>query len=128
MTIGQAYFLGSLGIFGAAYAFFLYLRYARANQFSRWHFPLWAPFAATIALSVVVLLYTMIPKGTWDMGPAVAMIFIIPFVIALALVLFFRPTDDALHKPALIGTGLFYIGYIMGFLYFVVSPIGRLKL
>jgi hypothetical protein len=128
MTIGQAYFLVSLGAFSAGFVLFLYLRYARSNQFAKWHFPLWAPFAATIAISVLVILYTMIPKGTWDMGPAVAMIFILPFLAALVLVLVFRPSDDAFYKPAMIGTGLFYIVYIAGFLYFVVSPIGRLRL
>ncbi len=107
MTIGEAYLLGSLGLFGVACSFFVYLRYGRANQFVRWHVPLWGPLAATIALRVLALLYTMIPKGTWDMGPAAAMIFIVPFVIALALVFYFRPSDDALYKPALIGMGLF---------------------
>jgi len=128
VTVGQSYYLGTLAMFAVGYAVFLYLRYACANSFVKWHLLLWGPFAATLALSVLAMLYAMIPKGTWDMGPAAAILLIGPFLIALALTICFHPSYEAFCKPVAIIFGIFYAAYMLGFLYFVISPVGRLKI
>ncbi len=127
MLFGKAYVICSLVTFAVAFGVYLMLRYASDNAFARWYMPLWAPFCISMGLICATLLFSLPSKSQWDMGPAIAIIFIGPFLLAFAISLWFRPGEESMNRPALITTGIVILVYAIVTLFLIGSPFWTLR-